>query len=136
MKVLNHIKLLLVLTVAILSFSSCEQDDESIYYYIVDRTWVGDLGFAVGPYNVESGITFKGNDYAIDEQYYYADGGGGRAATLPVRWWIDMGTLYLDYRRDHPMLEIRGVYVSGRFLNGELYADGTYEFSVSLEMDN
>lgn len=64
MKVLNHIKLLLVLTVAILSFSSCEQDDESIYYYIVDRTWVGDLGFAVGPYNVESGITFKGNDYA------------------------------------------------------------------------
>ena len=85
MKVLNHIKLLLVLTVAILSFSSCEQDDESIYYYIIDRTWVGDLGFAVGPYNVESGITFKGNDYAIDEQYYYADGGGGRAATLPVR---------------------------------------------------
>ena len=87
MKVLNHIKLLLVLAMAILSFSSCEQDDESIYYYIIDRTWVGDLGFAVGPYNVESGITFKGNDYAIDEQYYYADGGGGRAATLPVRWW-------------------------------------------------
>ena len=49
MKVLNHIKLLLVLAMAILSFSSCEQDDESIYYYIIDRTWVGDLGFAVGP---------------------------------------------------------------------------------------
>lgn len=43
MKVLNPIKLFLVLAVAVISFSSCEQDDESIYYYIIDRTWVGDL---------------------------------------------------------------------------------------------
>ncbi len=134
MKVLNHIKLLLVLTVAVLSFSSCE-DDGDIYDALIGRTWVGDLGFSVGPFDVESGITFKGSDYAIDEQYYYEDGGGGRAATISLRWWINMGTLYLDYDLpDNPMLEIRNVYISGRFLNGELYADGIYEFSVSLEM--
>ena len=137
MKVLNHIKLLLVLTVAILSFSSCEQDDESIYYYIIDRTCVGELGFTDGFYPLESGVTFKGDDYAVDRQYYYPENYGGREfSTLTLTWWIDMGTLYLDYGRDYPMLEIRGVYVNGRFLNGELYANGVYEFSVSLEMDS
>ena len=131
MKILNPIKLLLVLTMLAVGFSSCEEDDETIYDYLIGRTWVGNLGFAVGPYDVESGVTFKGNDYAIDEQYYYGD--GGRAATLNLRWWIDMGTLYLDYGSDYPLLEIRGVYVTGRFLYGELYADGDYEFSITLE---
>lgn len=93
MKILNPIKLLLVLTMLAVGFSSCEEDDETIYDYLIGRTWVGSLGFAVGPYDVESGVTFKGNEYAIDEQYYYGD--GGRAATLNLRWWIDMGTLYL-----------------------------------------
>lgn len=131
MKILNPIKLLLVLTMLAVGFSSCEEDDETIYDYLIGRTWVGSLGFAVGPYDVESGVTFKGNEYAIDEQYYYGD--GGRAATLNLRWWIDMGTLYLDYGPDYPLLEIRGVYITGRFLYGELYADGNYEFSVTLE---
>lgn len=134
MKVLNHIKLLLLLTVAVVSLSSCEQDDESIYYYIIDRTWVGDLGFTDGFYPLESGITFKGNDYAVDRQCYYPEEGGRDFGTFSLTWWIDMGTLYLDYGRGYPLLEIRGVYVSGRFLNGELYADGKYDFSVSLEM--
>ncbi len=133
MKVLNSIKLLLVLTVAVVGFSSCE-DNGSIYDELIGRTWIGDLGLAVGPYDVESGITFKGNDYAIDEQYYYEDGGGGRALTLNLRWWIDMDTLYLDYGPGYPMLEIRGVYISGRYLDGELYADGVYQFNVTLEM--
>lgn len=84
MKILNPIKLLLVLTMLAVGFSSCEEDDETIYDYLIGRTWVGNLGFAVGPYDVESGVTFKGNDYAIDEQYYYGD--GGRAATLNLRW--------------------------------------------------
>ena len=103
MKILNPIKLLLVLTMLAVGFSSCEEDDETIYDYLIGRTWVGSLGFAVGPYDVESGVTFKGNEYAIDEQYYYGD--GGRAATLNLRWWIDMGTLYLDYGPDYPLLE-------------------------------
>lgn len=134
MKVLNPIKLFLVLAFAIVSFSSCEQDDESIYYYIIDRTWVGDLGFTDGYLPLESGITFKGDDYAVDRQYYYPEDGGRDYNTLNLKWWIDMGTLYLDYGRDYPLLEIRGVYISGRFLNGELYANGVYDYSVSLEM--
>ena len=73
MKILNPIKLLLVLTMLAVGFSSCEEDDETIYDYLIGRTWVGSLGFAVGPYDVESGVTFKGNEYAIDEQYYYGD---------------------------------------------------------------
>lgn len=133
MKILNPIKLLLVLTMLAVGFSSCEEDDETIYDYLIVRTWVGDLGFIDGPYALESGITFKGNDYAVDRQFYYAEDGGGEAGTLRLNWWIDMGTLYLDYGPDYPLLEIRGVYITGRFLYGELYADGNYEFSVTLE---
>ncbi len=133
MKILNPIKLLLVLTMLAVGFSSCEEDDEPIYDYLIGRTWVGDLGFIDGPYALESGITFKGNDYAVDRQFYYAEDGGGEAGTLRLNWWIDMGTLYLDYGPDYPLLEIRGVYITGRFLYGELYADGNYEFSVTLE---
>ena len=133
MKILNPIKLLLVLTMLAVGFSSCEEDDETIYDYLIGRTWVGDLGFIGGPYALESGITFKGNDYAVDRQFYYAEDGGGEAGTLRLNWWIDMGTLYLDYGPDYPLLEIRGVYITGRFLYGELYADGNYEFSVTLE---
>ena len=133
MKILNPIKLLLVLTMLAVGFSSCEEDDETIYDYLIGRTWVGDLGFIDVPYALESGITFKGNDYAVDRQFYYAEDGGGEAGTLRLNWWIDMGTLYLDYGPDYPLLEIRGVYITGRFLYGELYADGNYEFSVTLE---
>ena len=133
MKILNPIKLLLVLTMLAVGFSSCEEDDETIYDFLIGRTWVGDLGFIDGPYALESGITFKGNDYAVDRQFYYAEDGGGEAGTLRLNWWIDMGTLYLDYGPDYPLLEIRGVYITGRFLYGELYADGNYEFSVTLE---
>ena len=133
MKILNPIQLLLVLTMLAVGFSSCEEDDETIYDYLIGRTWVGDLGFIDGPYALESGITFKGNDYAVDRQFYYAEDGGGEAGTLRLNWWIDMGTLYLDYGPDYPLLEIRGVYITGRFLYGELYADGNYEFSVTLE---
>lgn len=133
MKILNPIKLLLVLTMLAVGFSSCEEDDETIYDYLIGRTWVGDLGFIDGPYALESGITFKGNDYAVDRQFYYAEDGGGEADTLRLNWWIDMGTLYLDYGPDYPLLEIRGVYITGRFLYGELYADGNYEYSVTLE---
>lgn len=133
MKILNPIKLLLVLTMLAVGFSSCEEDDETIYDYLIGRTWVGDLGFIDGPYALESGITFKGNDYAVDRQFYYAEDGGGEAGTLRLNWWVDMGTLYLDYGPDYPLLEIRGVYITGRFLYGELYADGNYEFSVTLE---
>ena len=133
MKILNPIKLLLVLTMLAVGFSSCEEDDETFYDYLIGRTWVGDLGFIDGPYALESGITFKGNDYAVDRQFYYAEDGGGEAGTLRLNWWIDMGTLYLDYGPDYPLLEIRGVYITGRFLYGELYADGNYEFSVTLE---
>ena len=52
MKILNPIKLLLVLTMLAVGFSSCEEDDETIYDYLIGRTWVGNLGFAVGPYDV------------------------------------------------------------------------------------
>ena len=133
MKILNPITLLLGLTMLAVGFSSCEEDDETLYDYLIGRTWVGDLGFIDGPYALESGITFKGNDYAVDRQFYYAEDGGGEAGTLRLNWWIDMGTLYLDYGPDYPLLEIRGVYITGRFLYGELYADGNYEFSVTLE---
>ena len=93
MKILNPIKLLL-LTMLAVGFSSCEEDDETIYDYLIGRTWVGDLGFIDGPYALESGITFKGNDYAVDRQFYYAEDGGGEAGTLRLNWWIDISGLW------------------------------------------
>ena len=35
MKILNPIKLLLVLTMLAVGFSSCEEDDETIYDYLI-----------------------------------------------------------------------------------------------------
>lgn len=133
MKAFSSMKLLLLLGVFVVLFSSC-QDDETIYDHIIGRTWVGDLGFSVDSYPVESGITFKGDDYAIDEQWFYD--GGGRAATLDIRWWIDMGTLYLDYGSRYPMLEIRNVWVGGHDMDGDLYVNGIYEGEITLEMQD
>ena len=116
--------LLSMMLALIITLTSCEnQNDNEIYDALIGRTWVGDLGFTFDNYAVESGITFRGNDFAVDEQYYF---GGGRATTLDVRWWISHGNLYLDYGSYLPFLEIRNIYVGYSYLDGDFYSDGRY----------
>ena len=50
------------------------------------------------------------------------------------RWWVDYGTLYLDYGYDFALREIRGVRVRGRYLQGDLYLDGEYIDYIELQM--
>lgn len=126
----------LMIVVSMLAFVSCEdENDNEVYNRIIGSTWVGDLGFNVGAYPVESGVTFHANDYAIDEQYYFPQDGGGRAVTLDLRWWISRGNLYLDYGKGYPALEIRDVFVNYNEISGALYANGQFEYYVTLYRD-
>ncbi len=123
-----------LLIILALSLSSCsDQDDDQIYDGLIGQTWVGDLGFYVGNLPVESGITFSGNDYAVDEQYYYNENGGGRAATLTLRWWVEGQSLWLDYGSHYPMLEIRNIRVGNLYLHGSLFADGQFDSDIEME---
>ena len=55
-------------------------------------------------------------------------------AVVGSRWWVDYGTLYLDYGYDFALREIRGVRVRGRYLQGDLYLDGEYIDYIELQM--
>ena len=82
------------------------------------RTWVGDLWFGSDNNPIESGIRLDNNGLGIDYQVFDYD--GRPAGDLPFRWWVDYGTLYLDYGYDFALREIRGVRVRGRYLQGDL----------------
>jgi len=69
-----------------------------------------------------------------DDEDIYDDYDGRPAGDLPFRWWVDYGTLYLDYGRDFALREIRGVRVRGRYLQGDLYLDGEYIDYIELQM--
>ncbi|MEG1564373.1 MAG: hypothetical protein RR365_11720 [Bacteroides sp.] len=125
----------LLLTALLLSFTACESD-ETLFNRLIGRTWVGDLGFSYDHYPVESGLTFKASGFATDEQYFFPEDGGDHAVTLDVRWSIANDILYLDYGNGYPLLEVRGFYVSGRFLNGTLYVDGKYDGPLTMEIDH
>lgn len=128
-KIVTYARALLLLVV-VMGFTAC-QEDETIFDRIVGRTWVGDLGF-VDDYDdeLESGVTFDGNGFGEDEQRCNYN---HERIYLPIRWEIEGGTLFLDYGNRFPLLELRGVYVSGRYLTGTLYVEGASEGSVSLE---
>ncbi len=132
MKKINYVKILL-LTTLLWGFTSCESD-HTIFDDLVGRTWVGDLGFNYGDAPVESEISFSSDGFATDNQYYFPEDGGRFATSLPIRWRIEYGTLYLDYGNRYPMLEIRGVDISGPNLRGRLYADGVDEGNITLTM--
>ncbi|MBS5636359.1 MAG: hypothetical protein KHX00_00320 [Bacteroides sp.] len=81
---------------------------------------------------IESGIRLDNNGLGIDYQVFDYD--GRPAGDLPFRWWVDYGTLYLDYGYDFALREIRGVRVRGRYLQGDLYLDGGYIDYIELQM--
>ena len=107
---------ILMMLTLLVGFTSCE-DDEDIYDDLMGRTWVGDLWFGSDNNPIESGIRLDNNGLGIDYQVFDYD--GRPAGDLPFRWWVDYGTLYLDYGYDFALREIRGVRVRGRYLQGD-----------------
>ena len=130
----RNLLILPVLFTLLIGFTSCHQDDDDIYDHLINNTWLGDLGF-VDRYNIplESGITFKRNNFAFDEQYYY--GNGGYYTTLNLSWWMDYGSLYLDYGSNYPLLEIRDIYITYDYFEGILYANGYREGRIRMERE-
>lgn len=88
---------ILMMLTLLVGFTSCE-DDEDIYDDLMGRTWVGDLWFGSDNNPIESGIRLDNNGLGIDYQVFDYD--GRPAGDLPFRWWVDYGTLYLDYGYD------------------------------------
>ena len=123
MKLIKKYAGLLLMLTLLVGFTSCE-DDEDIYDDLMGRTWVGDLWFGFDDDPIESAIRLDSNGLGIDYQVY----------DLPFRWWVDYGTLYLDYGRSYVVREIRGVRVRGRYLQGDLYLDGEYIDYIELKM--
>lgn len=132
-KVIGYFKVLLLCSL-IAGLSSCESDeDEFIYDYLVDETWIGDLGFA-DRYGdaLESGLYFKGNGLGIDDQVYFDDPTGQVAFSLSFRWEIYGGILSLDYGSDYPLFEIYDVRITRDRLSGILYVDGEIDGPIVL----
>ena len=131
----QNLLVIAMMLVAMVGFSSCSQDDDEIYDNLIGYTWVGDLGFEFNGYEVESGITFKGDGYAIDRQLYYDN--GKPAVTLDVDWYVEYGSLFLDYVGSPYLFEIRNVYVGSTYLSGTLYLNNVWvENNFQLERWN
>lgn len=129
-KILKNSKLLL-LCLGLVIFTSCEEDDDSLFDLIVRYQWVGDLGFSdrFGE-PLESGLLLKPNGFGTDEQCYF-----NRPAIieeLPVRWLINGGILTLDYGNTYPLLEIYDLYIYDDELSGVLYVDGHWDGPITL----
>lgn len=113
-------------------FSSCEQDDETIFDRLVRYGWAGDLGFSDRDGEpLESGLLFDVNGFGTDEQCYFDDS-DYIVSSLPFRWMINDGILSLDYGNAYPMIEIYDVYISGGELSGILYVNGFRDGPVTL----
>ena len=115
----------------LLSFTSCEQDEDVVFGRLVRYTWVGDLGFS-DPWGepLESGLYFDSDGFGQDEQCYY--GSGRVAAVERFRWMLQGNTLSLDYGNQYPLIEISHLYVGMDELTGDLFVSGRFVGSVIL----
>ncbi len=129
---MRYTKVLLLLCLSMVVFSSCEQDDETIFDRLLRYGWAGDLGFSDWDGEpLESGLLFDVNGFGTDEQCYFDDS-DHIVSSLPFRWMINDGILSLDYGNDYPMIEIYDVYISGGELSGILYVNGFRDGPVTL----
>ena len=122
---------ILMMLTLLVGFTSCE-DDEDIYDDLMGRTWVGDLWFGSDNNPIESGIRLDNNGLGIDYQVFDYD--GRPAGDLPFRWWVDYGTLYLDYGYDLLYVRLEVFVLEVVYLQGDLYLDGEYIDYIELQM--
>lgn len=133
MKTFKNYVFILAALVTMLSFSSCESDEERGFDIagMYGKTWWGDMGFE-DRYGepLYSYITFTSgassdHGVGVDEQCYYND---DWYATYKFDWEIRDGWLYLYYE-DGFRLIIEYPSVSGRYFYGTA-EDG---FEIKLE---
>ncbi len=128
----QNVLLVGLMLLTLIGFSSCaQQDDNTLYRNLIGYSWIGDLGFENRGYAVNNIITFKGNDYAVDDQYFMDN--GEFATTMTIRWWVDGATLWMDYGGINPMFEIRDLFVGSEYLSGTLYVNGAYEGYIRMD---
>lgn len=130
--------LLAVCLAAAFVLTACDDSDGynygSLFERIVGRTWVGDLG-VTDRFDIplESGVYFGSDGFGTDELYYYNN--GGPAGTLNLQWDAYGGTIYLNYGREIPPRELRGVYFPTMDeLRGDLFVYGVYYGPTVLYM--
>lgn len=133
MKTVKHYLFIAVALIAMISFSSCESDEERGFDIsgMYGKTWYGDMGFrANNGERLFSYITFSSgasSDHGVgtDERCYYDD---EIYDIYKFDWKIQDGWLYLYYNDGYRFI-IEYPSVSGRYFYGTA-EDG---FEIKLE---
>lgn len=136
MKTTRHYLLIAVALIAMISFSSCEDDEDigldlSGLYGI---TWYGDMGANDRwGYPLDSYITFMSGsrpDHGIGtEEVYYPDRPHEYYATYKFDWVIENGFLYLEYDNGEHLV-IKYPRINGRFFYGSI---GDFDFRLEYD---
>lgn len=137
MKTAKHYLLVAAALLTLISFSSCENDEEigADLSGLYGVTWYGDMGASDHRgYPLDSYITFVSGSYPDHgvgtEKVYYADYPHEYYATYKFDWTIEYGTLYIAYDTGE-RIAIEYPRVKGRFFYGNI--DG---FDFRLEYDS
>lgn len=112
MKIFKHYLFIVMALVAMVSFTSCE-DDEDIGFDLSGSygvTWYGDMGAIDHEgYSLDSYITFMSGsrpDHGIGTEELYYPNSPYEYDTYKFDWVIENGVLYLDYDNgDHIVVD-------------------------------
>lgn len=136
MKTVKHYLFIAVALIAMISFSSCESDEEigfdlSGSYGV---TWYGDMGANDhNGYPLDSYITFMSGsrpDHGIGtEELYYADHPYEYYTTYKFDWAIENGLLYIDYNNGESIV-IDYPHINGNYFYGTI---GNFDFRLEYD---
>ncbi len=136
MKTVKHYLFIVVALITMISFSSCESDEETGFDLsgVDGVTWYGDMGANdYEGYPLESYITFRSGsrpDHGIGtEELYYAVPPYEYYETYKFDWVIEDGRLYIDYDNGQSIV-INYPHISGRYFYGTI---GNFEFQLEYD---
>ena len=129
------VKLLLLLVVSALAFSSCE-DEDSVENAMIGRVWAGDVGLnADNMAPLYSVFEFGADGFGTESQYYQSNDFPYKQ--FRFQWYWESGydrNLVLDYG-NFGISYMDNVYISGFYMTGIFYFDSQSEgFEFSLDM--
>lgn len=136
MKTFKNYLFILTALVGMLSFSSCDEDEDigfslSGYYGI---TWFGDMGASdYDGWPLDSYITFQSGSYPDHgvgiEELYYQDPPYEYYDTYKFDWEIVNGRLYIDYDTGEHIV-VQQPYISRDRFSGRI---GNFSFELYYE---